>query len=88
MNQSVPNGSTKDCRYIRRATLSRAALREKCPGALKANWIVTQAHRNRAKWTTLLVEIGPPVAIDHARQEQPGDQKEIGMRNGFANSTT
>ena len=26
----------------------------------------------------LAVEIGAPVAVDHAREEQPGDQEEVG----------
>jgi hypothetical protein len=40
MNQSVPNGSTKDSRYSRPA--SRQLVSAANAGALKPNWIVTQ----------------------------------------------
>src|SRR6516164_522410 len=35
----------------------------------------------------LAVEIGTPVAVDHEVEEQPGNRKKSGIRNGFAKAT-
>ena len=47
------------------------------PGALKANWMVSQSEVEIGEVDDLPVEIVAPVAVDDAGEEQAGDHEEV-----------
>src|SRR6266851_4522134 len=74
MNHRVPNGSMKDSRYMKPTWAARLGGEG---GRLETELDRHPQHVKVSEMHHLAVEIGAPATVDHDRQEQARDQKEI-----------